>query len=122
MRAVRGAHTTPELLVRRLVHSLGYRYRLHSRNLPGCPDMLFPSLKKVIFVHGCFWHGHSCRAGLNRPRSNTTYWEAKLNRNMLRDRRNRARLRTLGWSVLVLWECELKRTERLTRKVTAFLL
>src|SRR5881397_1425241 len=85
MRAVRDRDTTPELVVRRLISALGHRYRLHSRLLPGCPDLVFHSQKKVIFVHGCFWHGHRCRSGLNQPKSNTEYWVQKLLRNKLRD-------------------------------------
>src|SRR5687768_16082262 len=121
MRAVGATHTTPELIVRRLVFSLGYRYRLHSRELPGCPDLSFSSRRKVIFVHGCFWHGHTCPAGSKRPKSHRTYWENKLTRNKTRDRKNRRRLRALQWSALVLWECELKSADRLKRKISGFL-
>ena len=108
MRRVRGKDTGPEWVVRRMVHGMGFRYRLHVGVLPGNPDLVFPARSKVIFVHGCFWHGHRCRAGLSRPSSNRRYWMPKLERNKQRDRANRARLRCLGWKVLVLWECQLK--------------
>ena len=109
MRAVRSKDTAPEMIVRRLVHALGRRYRLHVQGLPGCPDLVFPLRRKAIFVHGCFWHGHSCPAGLNVPRSNERYWGAKLERNKARDERNKRTLRALGWRVLTIWECQLKR-------------
>jgi len=108
MRRVQGKDTGPELTVRRMVYGMGFRYRLHVKALPGKPDLVFPARAKVIFVHGCFWHGHDCRAGLNRPSSNRRYWTPKLERNRRRDRVNRARLRRLGWRVLVVWECQLK--------------
>lgn len=106
MSRVRGKDTGPELVVRRLVHGMGVRYRLHVRELPGAPDMVFPARGKVIFVHGCFWHSHRCLAGLNRPSSNKRYWTPKLERNQRRDRANLAKLRRLGWKVLVVWECQ----------------
>lgn len=121
MGRVRSKDTTAELIVRRLVHSLGFRYRLHGRELPGKPDIVFPARRKVIFVHGCFWHGHSCRSGRNRPASNQTYWIPKLDRNKTRDRANRNRLRRLGWDVLVIWECELKETDRLRGRIAGYL-
>ena len=121
MRAVRNRDTTPELVVRRFVRALGYRYRLNVSTLPGRPDLVFHSLRKVIFVHGCFWHGHNCRAGLNRPRSNQSYWVQKLTRNKLRDATRRARLRALGWKVLTIWECQLRRCDSAERKIARFL-
>src|SRR5262245_41991506 len=121
MRAVRAVDTTPEMRVRRLVFSLGYRYRLHSKTLPGRPDLVFPSRKKVIFVHGCFWHGHACPAGLNQPKSNTPYWHMKLTRNRNRAVANSGRLRRLGWKSLVLWECELSHLDSVTRRIQSFL-
>jgi DNA mismatch endonuclease (patch repair protein) len=122
MRAVRGKDTTPELKVRRLVFSLGYRYRLHSTKLPGRPDLVFPARCKAIFIHGCFWHGHTCAAGANQPRSNQSYWQAKIARNRARDAVNIVSLRRLGWKSLVLWECELVRMDFITRRIKAFLL
>ena len=121
MRAVRSTDTSPELLVRRLIFSLGYRYRLHGRKLPGCPDILFPAQRKVIFVHGCFWHGHACASGKNRPKTNVSYWEQKLARTRARDEQNRVRLAALKWRILILWECELRKTSRLRRRITRFL-
>jgi len=120
MRRVRGKDTGPELRVRRMVHGMGFRYRLHVKELPGSPDLLFPARAKVIFVHGCFWHGHDCRAGLNRPSSNRRYWTPKLERNRRRDRANRTRLRRLGWRVLVVWECQLK-SHTLRDRLASFL-
>ncbi len=120
MRRVRSRDTGPEMTVRSLVHRIGFRFRLHRRDLPGNPDLAFPSRQRVIFVHGCFWHGHYCRAGRNRPSSNTAYWTAKLNRNCTRDARNRRLLRNLGWRVLVIWECELKNLERVRQRVSRF--
>lgn len=120
MKRVRGKDTQPEMAVRRMVHGMGFRYALHRRDLPGNPDLVFPSRGRVIFVHGCFWHSHSCRAGRNRPSSNTSYWIAKLDRNRTRDAANRRRLRNLGWRILVIWECELKRPERLRARIARF--
>ncbi len=112
MRAVKSGDTTPELVVRRLVHSLGYRFRLHRRDLPGQPDLVFPRLGKVIFVHGCFWHRHACDAGQSTPATRLDYWQAKFDRNVARDRRTLRRLRRLGWSVLVVWECQTRAAKR----------
>ncbi|HUQ95984.1 MAG TPA: very short patch repair endonuclease [Bryobacteraceae bacterium] len=121
MSRVRGKHTRPEILVRRVVHRMGYRYRLYGSDLPGKPDLVFPGRSKVIFVHGCFWHGHTCRRGRNRPAANISYWIPKLDRNMRRDRANKGRLRRLGWDVLVLWECELTNEERVQERLLSFL-
>ncbi len=106
MKHVRGKDTTPELFVRRLVHGMGFRYRLHRRDLPGAPDMVFVKRKKIIFVHGCFWHGHNCKAGRKKPQTNRDYWQTKLNRNRTRDAGNQIKLKEAGWDVLVVWECE----------------
>ena len=109
MAKVHSKNTTPELKLRTLIWSLGFRgYRVHYKKLPGKPDIVFIGKKKVIFVHGCFWHGHDCRAGKNVPKSNLEYWIPKLERNKTRDKRNIRELKTLGWDVLVIWECELK--------------
>ena len=108
MAAVRGKHTKPELLVRRLLHRLGYRFRLHRRDLPGRPDVVFPSRRKVVEVRGCFWHRHqapSCRNAV-LPRTRAEWWQAKLDANVARDERNMKALLELGWKVLVVWECE----------------
>jgi DNA mismatch endonuclease, patch repair protein len=121
MRRVRAKDTKPEMAVRRMVHAMGFRYALHRRDLPGCPDLVFPARRKVIFVHGCFWHGHSCRAGRNRPGSNTGYWIPKLERNAARDAAHRRELRRLGWKSLAVWECQLKDAARLSRRLQRFL-
>ena len=123
MSRIRSRDMKPELIVRRLVHSLGFRYRLHDPRLPGKPDLVFSSRHKVIFVHGCFWHQHpdpSCLDG-RAPKSNTTYWNEKLRRNVERDAQHIARLDELGWSVLVVWECELRDRAALQVKITKFL-
>ncbi|MYC32951.1 MAG: DNA mismatch endonuclease Vsr [Chloroflexi bacterium] len=121
MRRVRARSSRAELMVRQLTHRMGYRYRLHRRDLPGRPDLVFAKSRKVIFVHGCFWHGHSCRSGQNRPKSNTAYWEPKLTRNMARDVENLADLARMGWQALVVWECELRDVEQIREKIKLFL-
>ena len=108
MRRIRKTDTQPEMIVRRMVHALGYRYRLHGAGLPGTPDIVLPRHRKVIFVHGCFWHRHDCPDGRKLPRSKPEYWGPKLDRNQRRDAVNIARLREMGWEVLVIWECELR--------------
>lgn len=121
MRAIRSKDTAPEMVVRRLLHGMGYRYRLHRRDLPGKPDIVFGSRRKAIFVHGCFWHQHSgCREG-RPPRSNAEYWEPKLARNRTRDEEHLQALTKLGWRVLVLWECEVTDLETLNNRLKAFL-
>lgn len=115
--------TKPEMQVRRLLHRLGYRYRLHRSELPGKPDIVFGPRRKVIFVHGCFWHRHSdpaCRSG-GGPKSNADYWQAKFDRNVARDDLNIRRLQELGWSVEVIWECETKNLISLTKRLAEFL-
>ena len=114
MRRVRGKDTTPERAVRRVAHALGYRFRLHRRDLPGTPDLVFPRLRRAIFVHGCFWHRHEGCARTTTPKTRAAYWREKFEQNIRRDRRNLAALRRLGWSVLVVWECQtFERTELL---------
>ncbi len=113
--------TKPEMKVRRLVHAMGYRYRLHVKELPGKPDLVFSSRKKVIYVHGCFWHQHKgCREG-KVPTSRESYWLPKLTRNVGRDRKHIRRLKRLGWEVLTLWECQLGDSKEVERKVRAYL-
>jgi DNA mismatch endonuclease (patch repair protein) len=121
MRAVKGRDTSCELIVRRAAHSMGYRYRLHRKDLPGKPDLVFPGRRKVIFVHGCFWHQHDCPRGARSPKENQEYWLPKLRRNRERDVAHQARLRKLGWDVLVLWECEVKDRDALTTRIRVFL-
>src|SRR5690606_7503098 len=119
MRAVKSRDTKPELTVRRLLHSMGYRYRLHRPDLPGKPDIVFASHRKVIFIHGCFWHGHDCARGARVPATNKDYWLAKIGRNVARDQKSLAALADAGWTTLVLWECELG--EGLQERLRAFL-
>ncbi|MEW6236268.1 MAG: very short patch repair endonuclease [Candidatus Omnitrophota bacterium] len=121
MSRVRSKDTKPEWVVRRLVHSMGYRYRLHRADLPGKPDLVFPKYRKAIFVNGCFWHGHQCRAGRNRPASNKDYWLPKLEKNKTRDRSHYRRLRKMGWGIMVIWECQIKKTEVLKKRIRRFL-
>jgi DNA mismatch endonuclease (patch repair protein) len=123
MRAIRSKGMKPELIVRSLAHSLGYRFRLHRKDLPGKPDLAFPKFAAVIFVHGCFWHQHEKRTCLDarKPKSNTTYWLPKLERNRIRDTNNITMLKRLGWKVLVLWECELPNRSRLSASIDQFL-
>lgn len=121
MRAVKGRDTEPEMTVRRLTHGMGYRYRLHRKDLPGNPDLVFPTRRKVIFVHGCFWHQHHCSRGARLPKSNRNYWTPKLRRNKQRDAEHQIRLREMGWSMLVIWECEVKHTDALVARIKAFL-
>src|SRR5579859_220089 len=106
MAKIRGKDTAPEKIVRRLLHKHGYRFRLHRKDLPGCPDIVLPKYRTVIFVHGCFWHGHRCKRGA-KPSSNSTFWEDKINRNNQRDKAANKRLKSMGWRVLVLWQCQI---------------
>jgi DNA mismatch endonuclease (patch repair protein) len=125
MSRVRSKGTGPERIVRSAVHRMGFRYRLHSADLPGCPYLVFPARTKVIVfnecVNGCFWHRHRCRAGLNRPESNREYWDAKLNRNKKRDASSQARLNRMGWRVLSVWECRLRQPDLLASRLKSFL-
>lgn len=123
MSKVRSTDTAPEMLVRRLVHSMGYRYRLHRKDIPGTPDLVFPGRRKVIFVHGCFWHRHddpACRLA-RLPKSRLEFWLPKLSANAERDARTQARLEELGWRVMTIWECQVKDTEALKRNISGFL-
>lgn len=121
MRRIRSKDTRPEMLVRRLVHRMGFRYRLHRKDIPGRPDLAFPRRRKVIFVHGCFWHQHSgCREG-RLPKSNAAYWFPKLQRNKERDRVAQEQLASAGWAVLVIWECETNDLFALACKLKGFL-
>ncbi|MCY4557696.1 MAG: very short patch repair endonuclease [Chloroflexi bacterium] len=113
MQAVKSKDTKPELIVRRVLHRMGYRYRLHRKDLPGKPDIVFVSRRKAIFVHGCFWHAHDCPKG-RLPKSRLDYWQPKLDRNKQRDRTKVEQLRSLGWSVLVIWQCQTADLEALS--------
>jgi DNA mismatch endonuclease (patch repair protein) len=121
MRAVKGKDTAPEMTVRRMAHRMGFRFRLHRRDLPGKPDLVFPRLHRVVFVHGCFWHGHDCARGSRMPKANAGYWRAKIARNGVRDAANIAELRTKGWRTAVIWECELKKPARAEKRLAKFL-
>jgi len=105
MRAVKLENTSPEMYVRREIHSMGFRYRLHDKNLPGRPDLVFKAAKTAVFVNGCFWHWHGCPR-TRMPKSNTAYWKGKIDRNVQRDANNHDQLRGLGWTVIVIWECD----------------
>jgi len=120
MKAVKSRDTTPERVVRSLLHSLGYRFRLHRQDLPGTPDIVLPGRHSVIFVHGCFWHAHGCRIG-KPPKSRLDYWLPKLKANQNRDLRKRNDLQAAGWRVLVVWQCELRNIEALTATLQLFL-
>jgi DNA mismatch endonuclease (patch repair protein) len=121
MQRIRSKDTAPELRVRRLLHSLGYRYRLHGRDVPGRPDLVFRSRRKVIFVHGCYWHMHSCRYGRVAPATNAQFWRDKRLGNVARDRRTLSRLHAMGWRVLVVWECQVRDDSRVGARLRRFL-
>ncbi|WP_262299017.1 very short patch repair endonuclease [Microvirga sesbaniae] len=121
MARIRSKDTQPELRVRRIAHAMGYRYRLHRRDLPGSPDLVFPRLRKVILIHGCYWHRHpGCRFAY-QPKSNTAFWDEKFRRNQERDRRVLSELRALGWDPLIIWECETRNPETLRTRIAAHL-
>lgn len=120
MSRVRSKNTSPEIMVRRLVHRMGYRFRLHKRDLPGTPDLVFAGRHAVIFVHGCFWHRHPNCKKASIPKSRDEFWTKKFDRNVERDTQVRQKLSDNGWKVLVVWECEVKDLERLSYKVKEF--
>lgn len=121
MSRIRSKDTEPEMLVRRLLHRLGYRYVLHKRDLPGVPDLVFPSRRRIIFVHGCFWHQHRGCIDGRIPKTRMDYWEPKLRGNVERDRQNVLKLRRSGWKVLRVWECEIAVIEKTRERLTRFL-
>ncbi len=121
MARVRSKNTRPELIVRRIVHRLGFRYRLHRRDIPGCPDLAFIRKRKLIFVHGCFWHSHPGCALASMPASRPEYWAPKLERNRVRDEQVLSRLRASGWAVMLVWECETRDTALIADRVISFL-
>jgi DNA mismatch endonuclease (patch repair protein) len=121
MAAVHSEDTGPEMAVRRILHGLGYRYRLHVRALPGRPDMVFPARRKIVFVHGCFWHRHGDCQYATSPKTRKVFWQSKFADNVERDRRAKRELKRMGWTVLTVWQCELKKRERLTRRLNDFL-
>jgi len=121
MSRVRSKDTLPEKIVRSHAHRLGYRFRLHRSDLPGKPDIAFPCRRKVIFVHGCFWHGHHCARGDRKPKTNETYWRDKITRNVKRDNEHRRNLAKMGWRTLIIWECQIKDVEALRSNLISFL-
>jgi len=121
MSRIKGWDTKPELIVRSLAHRMGYRFRLHKKDLPGKPDLVFKRLNKVIFVHGCFWHHHkNCKIS-HIPGSNKTFWKNKFEKNTLRDKKNKNDLKKLGWKILTIWECETQKTGKIFKKLDKFL-
>lgn len=122
MRCIRGKDTGPELTVRKLLREIGFPgYRLHRSELPGKPDIVYIGRRKAILVHGCFWHGHNCIEGLRKPKSNQDYWIPKIEGNRQRDLNNAAALKSAGWDIMVIWECEIKDTLNLKRNLRSFL-
>lgn len=121
MSRIKGKDTKPEMVIRSLVHRLGYRFRLHRKDLPGKPDLVLPRHKKVIFVHGCYWHLHNCKYGRVAPKTNAKFWKDKREGNKERDRKNIAALKKLGWGVLVIWECQIPELVKFKKRLLDFL-
>lgn len=121
MSRVKSKNTGPELIVRRLLHGMGLRFRLHKRSLPGTPDIVLPKFRKAVFVHGCYWHGHGCRSG-QPSKSNTTFWSEKISRNRERDARNIHDLSSAGWSTIIIWSCQTKNLENLRQALSISIL
>ena len=120
MSRVRGKDTQPEMVVRRLAHRLGYRFRLHLRDLPGSPDLVFPGRRKVVFVHGCYWHRHGCKK-TTTPKSNTQFWQKKFDDNVKRDQKNLDDLANRGWDAMVVWQCQTRQIDDLAERLLDFL-
>ncbi len=121
MSRIRGRDTRPEMIVRRIAHGLGFRFRLHRKDLPGRPDIVFPRHQAVIVVHGCFWHRHPGCKRASSPKTRVRYWQNKFEDNVVRDKRNETALRDLGWKVMVIWECETKDHEAVAARIESFL-
>lgn len=117
----RSKGTSTEITVRQFIHSLGYRYLLHQRDLPGCPDMVFSAKKKVIFINGCYWHRHNCKKGRSMPETHKDFWQTKFSRTKQRDKETRKKLKKLCWQILIIWECQIKTVENLKKIVVEFL-
>ena len=117
----KGKDTKPELFVRSVLYSMGYRYRLHYGDLPGKPDIVFPGRRKIIFVHGCFWHRHRCKKGASFPETEREFWQAKFQKTIKRDKTNQNVLKKNGWEYLIIWECQLKKTDALLSRIEGFL-
>ena len=121
MSAIKSKNTKPEIAVRKLLHSMGYRFRLHRKDLPGSPDIVLPKYKTVIFVHGCFWHRHqNCKYASN-PKTRREFWEKKFKENIERDKKTQEKLKNLGWKTKIVWECEIKKQDKLIKKIEDFL-
>lgn len=120
MARVRSKNSQPEMIVRRLVHQMGYRYRLHCRDLPGSPDLVFTKRKKAIFVHGCYWHRHDCKRA-SFPKSNAAFWRKKFDENIARDKRNLCDLQIMGWETMIVWQCETAERSNLSSRLVKFL-
>lgn len=121
MSNIKGKDTKPEIIVRKIAHRLGYRFRLNVKNLPGKPDLVFPGRKKVIFVHGCFWHMHNCRYGKVKPKTRATFWAKKRKSNTIRDKKCRLDLKKLGWQSLIIWECWTNNEQKISSLLKTFL-
>ena len=121
MSKIKGKDTKPEKVVRSLLHQMGYRFRLHRKDLPGNPDIVLPKHKKVIFVHGCFWHGHDGCPRAKRPSTNKKFWNEKLTKNIVRDKKNQEKLNQEGWTSLVIWQCQIKESRELKQILADFL-
>lgn len=121
MSRIRSKDTRPEKIVRSVLHRMGYRFRLHRKTLPGCPDIVFPRSKKAIFVHGCFWHGHTSCKRAAIPKTRSDYWFKKISANIKRDAGNCQAIIDLGWQVLIVWQCEVKKLDQLEARLKAFL-
>ncbi len=117
MSRIKGKNTKPEILVRSLLHVMGYRFRLHKKNLPGKPDIVLKKYKSVVFVHGCYWHRHSCNRGQSMPKTNEKFWEKKFQGTIKRDMITKKLLQDAGWKVIVVWQCELTNQEKLCRRL-----
>ncbi len=113
--------TKPELRIRSLLHQMGYRFRLHRKDLPGKPDIVLPKYKTVIFIHGCYWHRHTCKKGRSTPTSNREFWEEKFSKNIERDKRNLVELKNIGWNIITIWQCELKNMEKIQSRLKSHL-
>lgn len=121
MTAIKSRHTKPELIVRSIVHRLGFRFRLHDAKLPGKPDIVLTRHKKIILVHGCFWHMHDCKRGNVTPKTNVDYWQTKRFRNVVRDKENLFAYKKKGWKTLIIWECEIKEPAKMEKRIKKFL-
>lgn len=122
MSRISGKNTKPEIIVRKILYNLGFRYRVHYKKLPGSPDIVLPKYRKVIFVHGCFWHGHTACRKAALPKTNDRFWHAKITSNKKRDKKTSRRLNVLGWRTLTIWECQLKSKEKIASKLEKYLL